>query len=152
MSVFILFFSVIRFFFSLKISIWFLFSFYNYWIFLKFLFNFGCAGSSFLHVSFPLVVNGGYSLFWCMGFSLGCLLLLWSTGSRHMGFPFFCFNHVPICTLGVFMMITLKYLSHNSYISVIMAWVSLDFFFLNSTWNFPSFWHYKWFLTEVWTV
>ena len=47
-----------------------------------------------------------------------------------MGFPFFCFNHVPICTLGVFMMITLKYLSHNPYMSVIMARVSLDFFFL----------------------
>ena len=28
---------------------------------------------------------GGYSSLWCMGFSLQWLLLLWSTGSRHMG-------------------------------------------------------------------
>ena len=35
----------------------------------------------------PLVaVSGGYSSFWCMGFSLQWLLLLWSMASRHMGF------------------------------------------------------------------
>ena len=28
----------------------------------------------------------GYSLLWCMGFSLRWLLLLWSTGSRRVGF------------------------------------------------------------------
>ena len=30
--------------------------------------------------------SGGYSLLRCVGFSLRWLLLLWSTGSRHMGF------------------------------------------------------------------
>ena len=33
-----------------------------------------------------VVVSGGYSSLWCAGFSLQWLLLLWSTGSRHMGF------------------------------------------------------------------
>ena len=33
-----------------------------------------------------VVVNGGYSSLQCVGFSLRWLLLLWSTGSRHMGF------------------------------------------------------------------
>ena len=33
-----------------------------------------------------VVVSGGYSSFWCAGFSLWWLLLLQSTGSRHMGF------------------------------------------------------------------
>ena len=32
-----------------------------------------------------LVVNGGYSSLWCTGFSLRWLLL-WSTGSRLVGF------------------------------------------------------------------
>ena len=30
--------------------------------------------------------SGGYSSLWCVGFSLRWLLLLWSTGSRHVGF------------------------------------------------------------------
>ena len=33
-----------------------------------------------------VVASGGYSLFWGTGFSLRQLLLLWSTGCRHMGF------------------------------------------------------------------
>ena len=33
-----------------------------------------------------VAVSGGYSLLWCAGFSLQWLLLLWSTGSRHVGF------------------------------------------------------------------
>ena len=33
-----------------------------------------------------VVVNGGYSSLWCVGFSLWSLLLLWSTDSRWMGF------------------------------------------------------------------
>ena len=33
-----------------------------------------------------VVVNGDYSLLWCMGFSLQWLLLLWSMGSKHAGF------------------------------------------------------------------
>ena len=33
-----------------------------------------------------VVVSKGYSSLWCVGFSLRWLLLLWSTGSRHMGF------------------------------------------------------------------
>ena len=52
-----------------------------------FYFIFLAALSSLLHVSFSLVaVSGGYSLLRCMGFSLGWLLLLWSTGSRLTGF------------------------------------------------------------------
>ena len=33
-----------------------------------------------------VVASGGYSSLCCTGFSLLCLLLLWSTGSRHSGF------------------------------------------------------------------
>ena len=33
-----------------------------------------------------VVVSGGYSSLWCAGFSLQWLLLLRSTGSRHVGF------------------------------------------------------------------
>ena len=33
-----------------------------------------------------VAASGGYSSLWCMGFSLRWLLLLWSTGSRCMGF------------------------------------------------------------------
>ena len=33
-----------------------------------------------------VAVSGGYSLLQCMGFSLRWLLLLWSTGSRYVGF------------------------------------------------------------------
>ena len=33
-----------------------------------------------------VVARGGYSSLQCVGFSLQCLLLLWSTGSRCMGF------------------------------------------------------------------
>ena len=33
-----------------------------------------------------VAVSGGYFLLWCMGFSLWWLLLLWSMGSRHVGF------------------------------------------------------------------
>ena len=33
-----------------------------------------------------VAASGGYSSLWCVGFSLWCLLLLWSTGSRHVGF------------------------------------------------------------------
>ena len=33
-----------------------------------------------------VAARGGYSLLGCTGFSLRWLLLLWSTGSRHMGF------------------------------------------------------------------
>ena len=33
-----------------------------------------------------VVASRGYSSLWCMGFSLQCLLLLWSKSSRHMGF------------------------------------------------------------------
>ena len=40
-----------------------------------------------------VVASGGYSLLWCMGFSLRWLLLLWSTGSRCTGFSS-CGSHV----------------------------------------------------------
>ena len=33
-----------------------------------------------------VVASGGYSLLPCMSFSLGCLLLWWNPGSRHMSF------------------------------------------------------------------
>ena len=33
-----------------------------------------------------VAASGGYSLLRCAGFSLRWLLLMWSTGSRHMGF------------------------------------------------------------------
>ena len=33
-----------------------------------------------------VAASGGYTSLWCVGFSLRCLLLLWSTGSRHTGF------------------------------------------------------------------
>ena len=33
-----------------------------------------------------VVVSGGYPWLWCRGFSLQWFLLLWSTGSRHIGF------------------------------------------------------------------
>ena len=33
-----------------------------------------------------VAASRGYSSLWCAGFSLRWLLLLWSTGSRHMGF------------------------------------------------------------------
>ena len=52
-----------------------------------YLFIFGNVGSSLLPVGFSLVAaSGGYSSLRCMGFSLGWLLLLQSTGSRHAGF------------------------------------------------------------------
>ena len=43
-----------------------------------YLFIFGCVGSSLLRT--------GFLQLRCVGFSLRWLLLLWSTGSRHMGF------------------------------------------------------------------
>ena len=51
------------------------------------LFIFGCIGSLLLSAGLSLVVaSRGYSLLRCVGFSLRWLLLLQSTGSRHMGF------------------------------------------------------------------
>ena len=35
---------------------------------------------------FLVAASGGYSSLWCTGFLLQWLLLLWSTGSRHVGF------------------------------------------------------------------
>ena len=46
-----------------------------------YLFIFGCAGSSLLHAGL-VVMSRGYSLLWCTGFSLWCLLLLRHMGSR----------------------------------------------------------------------
>ena len=52
-----------------------------------YLFIFGFIGSLLLCVGSSLVVESrGYSLLWCTGFSLRWLLLLWSTGSRRVGF------------------------------------------------------------------
>ena len=33
-----------------------------------------------------VVASGSYSSLWCVGLSLWWLLMLWSTGSRHLGF------------------------------------------------------------------
>ena len=53
----------------------------------KILFIFGCVWSLLLCVDSSLVAaSGGYSSLWCVGFSLRWLLLLWSTGSRRVGF------------------------------------------------------------------
>ena len=51
-----------------------LFCLWLYWVFVA------ARGLSLVAASW------GYSLLRCMGFSLQCLLLLWSTGSRHVGF------------------------------------------------------------------
>ena len=45
----------------------------------------GCAGSSLLCTGCLIAVTEGYSLLQCTSFSLQCLLLLWSMGSRCMG-------------------------------------------------------------------
>ena len=50
-----------------------------------YLFIFGCAGYCFVCGLFLIAVSRGYSSLWCTGFLLQCLLLLRSTGSRHMG-------------------------------------------------------------------
>ena len=54
-----------------------------YYLFYFIYFIFGCVGSSLLHAGFSLVAaSGGYSLLWCVGFSLWWLLLL---GARALG-------------------------------------------------------------------
>ena len=60
----------------------------NHHIFFFFyLYIYGCIGSLLLRMGFSLVAaSGGYSSLRCVGFSLQCLLLLWSTGSRGAGF------------------------------------------------------------------
>ena len=56
-------------------------------IYLFYLFIFGCVGSSLLHAGFSLVAaSGGYSSLWCAGFSQRWLLLLRSMGPRRAGF------------------------------------------------------------------
>ena len=61
-------------------------SFPNFFKKITYSFIFGYTGSSLLS-RLSLVVNSSeYSSLWCVGFSLQWLLLLWSTGSRHMGF------------------------------------------------------------------
>ena len=63
------------------------FFFFKIYLFYFIYFIFGCVGSFLLHAGFSLVAaSGGYSLLQCAGFSLQWLLLLWSTGSRHVGF------------------------------------------------------------------
>ena len=59
-----------------------------YFIYFYFIyFIFGCVGSSLLRTGLSLVAaSRGYSSLRCMGFSLRWLLLLWSTGFRHVGF------------------------------------------------------------------
>ena len=55
-------------------------------LFLKFIY-FWLLGVFVAACRLSLVASsGGYSSLWCAGFSLWWLLLLWSTGSRHVGF------------------------------------------------------------------
>ena len=56
------------------------------YIYLFYLFVFGCVGCSLLHALSLVAASGGYSSLQCVGFSLRWLLLLWSTGSRRTGF------------------------------------------------------------------
>ena len=61
------------------------FFFFLYFPLFIHLFILGCIGSSLLSAGFSLVVaSWGYSSLRCLGFSLQWLLLLQSTGSRHM--------------------------------------------------------------------
>ena len=56
-------------------------------IYLFYLFYFfGCIRSLLLRGLSLVAASGGYSSLWCVGFSLRWLLLLWSTGSRRVGF------------------------------------------------------------------
>ena len=80
-------------FFSNKAVLFYLFiylfkdTFYFFYYFKNILFIFGSVGSSLLHDGLSLVVvSRGYSSLQCTGFSLRWLLLLWSTGSRCVGF------------------------------------------------------------------
>ena len=63
------------------------YTFFFFYINLFILFIYFCLRWVFVAVrGFSLVVvSGGYSSLQCMGFSLRWLLLLWSTGSRHVG-------------------------------------------------------------------
>ena len=54
-----------------------LFIYFNFWLCWVFVAAFGLS---------LVVVSGGYSSLQCAGFSLWWLLLLWSTGSRRVGF------------------------------------------------------------------
>ena len=55
-------------------------------LFILFLFIFGCVGSLLLRGLSVVAANGGYFSLWCAGFSLRWILLLGSTGSRRAGF------------------------------------------------------------------
>ena len=46
----------------------------------------GRTGPSLLSSGFLHSGEQGLLLVWCAGFSLHCLLFLWSTGTRHPGF------------------------------------------------------------------
>ena len=62
------------------------FFFFKNGIFLKMSYFWLCWALTAAHGLSPVAVSGGCSLLQCSGFSLRWLLLLWSTGSRHMGF------------------------------------------------------------------
>ena len=61
---------------------------FYFFLFLKYLFiYFWLCRASFAALRVPLAVaSGGYSSLRCVGFSLWRLLLLWSMGSRCVGF------------------------------------------------------------------
>ena len=61
-------------------------TFFFFFLIYLFIFIFGCVGSLLLHGLSLVTVSRGYSSLRCVGFSLRWLLLLQSTGSRHVGF------------------------------------------------------------------
>ena len=79
--------------------------FFFYMYTLLYFFIFGCTGSSLLCRLFSscgkrgLLVHSVASL-GCSGFSLQWLLLLWSTGSRHMGFSSCCTGARQLWLMG----------------------------------------------------
>ena len=62
-----------------------LYFFFNKFIYLFYLFIFGCVGFIAARGLSLVAASGGCSSLRCVGFSLRWLLLLWSTGSRCTG-------------------------------------------------------------------
>ena len=79
-------------------TLWSFFFFFKNGIFLKIIYFWLCWALTAAHGLSLVAVSGGYSLLQYTGFSLWWLLLLWSTGSRHMGFSSCGLSH---CSLQV---------------------------------------------------
>ena len=74
----------------------FFFFFFKNGIFLKIIYFWLCWALTAAHGLSLVAVSGGYSLLQYTGFSLWWLLLLWSTGSRHMGFSSCGLSHCSL--------------------------------------------------------